>query len=117
VAPPPARLQDRYSLRCAPHVIGVLVDALEETRRTLEIEINGTDRGDQNPAPPNDDDIGYDFVSVAGAATLDSTLEVVLLDRIGARDDLRTGLAMRRTRRQYLYSYSLCLGTTFLTDS
>jgi histidine ammonia-lyase len=41
--PPPARLQDRYSLRCAPHVIGVLVDALEETRRTLEIEINGVD--------------------------------------------------------------------------
>jgi histidine ammonia-lyase len=43
VPSPPARLQDRYSLRCAPHVIGVLVDALEETRRTLEIEINGVD--------------------------------------------------------------------------
>jgi histidine ammonia-lyase len=39
----PARLQDRYSLRCAPHVIGVLVDALEESRRILEIEINGVD--------------------------------------------------------------------------
>jgi histidine ammonia-lyase len=35
-----ARLQDRYSLRCAPHVIGVLVDALEEARRILDIEIN-----------------------------------------------------------------------------
>jgi histidine ammonia-lyase len=41
--PPPARLQDRYSLRCAPHVIGVLLDALAQTRPTLEIEVNGID--------------------------------------------------------------------------
>jgi histidine ammonia-lyase len=34
------RIQDRYSLRCAPHVIGVLLDALPWIRRTLEIEIN-----------------------------------------------------------------------------
>jgi histidine ammonia-lyase len=39
----PARLQDRYSLRCAPHVIGVLVDALAHTRSILEIEINAVD--------------------------------------------------------------------------
>jgi histidine ammonia-lyase len=39
----PARLQDRYSLRCAPHVIGVLLDALAHARPTLEIEINGID--------------------------------------------------------------------------
>jgi histidine ammonia-lyase len=37
----PARLQDRYSLRCAPHVIGVLLDALDFTREWLEIELNG----------------------------------------------------------------------------
>jgi len=37
----PARLQDRYSLRCAPHVIGVLLDALDFSRSTLEIELNG----------------------------------------------------------------------------
>jgi histidine ammonia-lyase len=36
-----ARIQDRYSIRCAPHVIGVLADALPVMRRTLEIEING----------------------------------------------------------------------------
>ena len=40
---PPARLQDRYSLRCAPHVIGVLADAALQSRATLEIEINGVD--------------------------------------------------------------------------
>src|SRR6185436_1423531 len=27
-SPTPARLQDRYSVRCAPHVLGVLVDAI-----------------------------------------------------------------------------------------
>jgi histidine ammonia-lyase len=36
-----ARVQDRYSIRCAPHVIGVLLDSLPSIRRTLEIEING----------------------------------------------------------------------------
>jgi histidine ammonia-lyase len=39
----PARLQDRYSIRCAPHVIGVLLDALDFSREWLEIEINGVD--------------------------------------------------------------------------
>ena len=35
-----ARVQDRYSIRCAPHVIGVLLDALVLFRPMLEIEIN-----------------------------------------------------------------------------
>ncbi len=34
-----ARLQDRYSLRCAPHVIGVLADVLPLARSFLEVEI------------------------------------------------------------------------------
>jgi histidine ammonia-lyase len=37
----PQRLQDRYSIRCAPHVIGVLVDALRWAEATLETELNG----------------------------------------------------------------------------
>lgn len=37
----PARLQDRYCLRCAPHVIGVLEDTLSYSREWIEIEING----------------------------------------------------------------------------
>jgi histidine ammonia-lyase len=36
----PLRLQDRYSIRCAPHVIGVLRDALPWIRRDLENELN-----------------------------------------------------------------------------
>lgn len=35
--------QDRYSLRCAPHVIGVLVDALPWMQTHLETEISGVD--------------------------------------------------------------------------
>lgn len=37
----PARLQDRYSIRCAPHVVGVLVDSLLWTEGVLETELNG----------------------------------------------------------------------------
>lgn len=34
------RLQDRYSLRCAPHVIGALQDALPWCKQTIENELN-----------------------------------------------------------------------------
>ncbi len=34
------RLQDRYSLRCAPHVIGVLEDALPFLRTLIQTELN-----------------------------------------------------------------------------
>lgn len=34
------RLQDRYSLRCAPHVIGVLEDAMPMLRQFIETELN-----------------------------------------------------------------------------
>lgn len=34
------RLQDRYSIRCAPHVIGVLEDSLPFMRRFIETELN-----------------------------------------------------------------------------
>lgn len=34
------RLQDRYSIRCAPHVIGVTRDALTWMRRDIENELN-----------------------------------------------------------------------------
>jgi histidine ammonia-lyase len=47
------RIQDRYSVRCAPHVIGVLVDALPWIRQTLEIEVNGA-----NDNPLIDPDTG-----------------------------------------------------------
>ena len=36
------RIQDRYSIRCAPHVIGVLLDSLTFIRDLLETEINSS---------------------------------------------------------------------------
>jgi histidine ammonia-lyase len=36
----PSRLQDRYSIRCAPHVLGVLEDMLGPFKAMIEIEIN-----------------------------------------------------------------------------
>ena len=35
-----SRLQDRYSIRCAPHIIGVLQDALPLFRQFIETELN-----------------------------------------------------------------------------
>ncbi|MFJ2581797.1 histidine ammonia-lyase [Kitasatospora aureofaciens] len=35
-------IQDRYSIRCAPHVIGVLRDTIDWARRWIEIEINSS---------------------------------------------------------------------------
>jgi histidine ammonia-lyase len=40
--PVAARFQDPYSLRCAPHIIGVLSDALPWMRRQIEIELNSS---------------------------------------------------------------------------
>jgi histidine ammonia-lyase len=37
------RLQDRYALRCAPHVLGVLVDASDFAERVLDIELESVD--------------------------------------------------------------------------
>ncbi len=52
-ARPVMRVQDRYSVRCAPHVLGVLVDALPEIRRFVETELNGA-----NDNPLIDPDTG-----------------------------------------------------------
>ncbi len=48
------RLQDRYSLRCAPHVVGVLQDALPFLRQLLETELNSA-----NDNPLIDPDSGH----------------------------------------------------------
>lgn len=49
----PERIQDRYSVRCAPHVIGVLVDALPLLRQFVETEVNSV-----NDNPVIDPDTG-----------------------------------------------------------
>jgi histidine ammonia-lyase/phenylalanine ammonia-lyase len=36
-------VQDRYSIRCAPHVVGVLRDTLDWVERWVQVEINSSD--------------------------------------------------------------------------
>ena len=50
---PRKRLQDRYSIRCAPHVLGVLSDAVDLTERILTVELNSA-----NDNPLVDPDTG-----------------------------------------------------------
>jgi len=52
-ARPRQRLQDRYSLRCAPHVLGVLADSLGWLRGFIETELNSA-----NDNPLIDPEIG-----------------------------------------------------------
>ncbi|WP_342595392.1 aromatic amino acid ammonia-lyase [Salinicola lusitanus] len=52
-AAPQQRLQDRYSLRCAPHVLGVLADSLGWLRGFIETELNSA-----NDNPLIDPDVG-----------------------------------------------------------
>jgi histidine ammonia-lyase len=47
------RIQDRYSIRCSPHVVGVLLDSLPWMRSWLETELNGA-----NDNPLIDPDTG-----------------------------------------------------------
>jgi len=80
------RLQDRYSLRCAPHVIGVLVDALPHFRQLIETELNSAN---DNPLIDPDDGTvlhGGHFYGGHIAYAMDSMKAVVasvadLLDR------------------------------------
>ncbi|HSC87582.1 MAG TPA: aromatic amino acid ammonia-lyase [Polyangiaceae bacterium] len=37
----PARVQDRYSIRCAPHVLGVLLDFFPTLNQLLDVELMG----------------------------------------------------------------------------
>ena len=82
----PIRIQDRYSIRCSPHVIGVLGDALPWMRRDLENELNSAN---DNPIiDPDTGDIyhGGHFYGGHVAFVADSLKNVVanvadLLDR------------------------------------
>jgi histidine ammonia-lyase len=80
------RLQDRYSLRCAPHIIGVLLDSLPWMRQWIEIELNSAN---DNPIidPENDQILhGGHFYGGHIAFAMDSMKNAVaniadLLDR------------------------------------
>ncbi len=80
------RLQDRYSLRCAPHVIGVLEDALPFFRDMIENELNSAN---DNPIIDPDQELvlhGGHFYGGHIAFAMDSVKNLVanladLMDR------------------------------------
>ena len=80
------RLQDRYSLRCAPHVIGVLQDSLPFFRTMIENELNSAN---DNPIIDGDNERvlhGGHFYGGHIAMVMDSLKTIVaniadLLDR------------------------------------
>jgi len=80
------RLQDRYSVRCAPHVIGVLEDALPWLQQTIENELNSAN---DNPIIDPDAEVvlhGGHFYGGHVAFAMDSLKNLVanvadLLDR------------------------------------
>lgn len=51
----PGRIQDPYSIRCTPHVLGVLLEALQFFAPMLEVELNGA--GDNPLICPNTGDV------------------------------------------------------------
>ena len=79
-------IQDRYSVRCAPHVVGVLYDTLDWADRWVDIEINSTN---DNPIfDPDTEDVysGGNFYGGHVGQAMDSLKVAVasvgdLLDR------------------------------------
>ena len=61
------RLQDRYSIRCAPHVIGVLQDSLPFFRQMIENELNSAN---DNPIIDGEGEHAYCTAGIFMAATL-----------------------------------------------
>lgn len=80
------KVQDGYSLRCAPQVHGATRDALSQLRRVLEIELNSST---DNPMVFAEDDetvSGGNFHAAPLAAALDyATLSVTTLAAISER--------------------------------
>ena len=110
----PERLQDPYSIRCAPHVIGVLFDALPMFRRMIEVEINSAN---DNPIiDPNTDSImhGGHFYGGHIAFAMDSMKNLVaniadLLDRqlqVLVDEKYNRGLPPNLSGSQDSYSYN-----------
>lgn len=80
------RLQDRYSTRCAPHVIGVLADMLPTFKKIIETEINSANDNPLVFAPQREIIHGGHFYGGHIAFVMDSLKNLVanmadLMDR------------------------------------
>lgn len=80
-----ARLQDRYSIRCAPHVIGVLLDLFPTLLSLVEVELNSAT---DNPLADGDSGVilhGGHFYGGHVCAAMD-TLKVQLANLVDLMD-------------------------------
>ncbi|MFE1559503.1 aromatic amino acid lyase [Streptomyces sp. NPDC058734] len=75
-------VQDPYSLRCAPHVVGVLRDTLEWTGRWLAVEVNSS----------NDDPLFDTDIDTVARLLLSGTLSpAASATRSSARSEFQAG--------------------------
>jgi histidine ammonia-lyase len=101
----PVRVQDAYSMRSSPQVIGAARDQLAHTRRQFEIELNGV--GDNPIFLPEDD-------TVLTGANFQGTPVSMPLDMVGAAITMVSVLSERRLNR--LLNPALSVGLpAFLT--
>jgi len=84
------KVQDAYSMRSTPQVIGALRDALAHVRRQVEIELNGV--GDNPVFVPDDD-------TVLTGANFQSTPVSMPMDMINAGVTMVSVLSERRLNR------------------
>jgi len=101
----PIRVQDAYSMRSSPQVIGAARDQLAHARRQFEIELNGV--GDNPIFLPEDD-------AVLTGANFQGTPVSMPLDMVGAAIAMVSVLSERRLNR--LLNPALSVGLpAFLT--
>jgi histidine ammonia-lyase len=86
----PIRVQDAYSMRSSPQVIGAARDQLAHARRQFEIELNGV--GDNPIFLPDDD-------TVLTGANFQGTPVSLPLDMVGAAIAMVSVLSERRLNR------------------
>jgi len=100
------RVQDAYSMRSTPQVIGALRDCLDYARKQVEIELNGV--GD-NPIFVTEDDL------VLTGANFQGTPVSMPLDLVGAGITMISVLSERRLNRMLNPALSVGL-PAFLTE-
>jgi histidine ammonia-lyase len=86
----PVRVQDAYSMRSTPQVIGALRDSLDYARKQVEIELNGVA---DNPVFVTDEDL------VLTGANFQGTPVSMPLDMVGAGITMISVLSERRLNR------------------
>jgi histidine ammonia-lyase len=84
------KLQDAYSMRSTPQVLGAVRDQLHHTRKQIEIELNGAA---DNPLFAHDEDVVYT------GANFQATPISMPLDTLGAAVAMVSVLSERRLNR------------------